>query len=109
MSSPVDPKIKQALRKKPPDRTPEVRGLQLLPRGGSLFIAVFFLCLRGSCDGLSARGCRASAVCVLHMASPALTGFLGPQLGYVFVSASQSWSSRGQRWLSHQVTRWVWA
>lgn len=26
MSAPVDPKIKQALRKKPAERTPEVRG-----------------------------------------------------------------------------------
>lgn len=34
MSSPVDPKIKQALRKKPAERTPEVRGLRLLPRCG---------------------------------------------------------------------------
>lgn len=107
MSSPVDPKIKQALRKKPSDRTPEVRGPQLLPRGVFLFIPVFFLCLRGCCDRLSARRCRASAACVLHMASPALTNFFGVELGYLFISAFQSWTSRDQRWLNHQVTRWV--
>lgn len=44
MSSPVDPKVKQALRKKPAERTPEVRGLQRLPRW--LFSFILFLNLR---------------------------------------------------------------
>lgn len=42
MTSPVDPKIKQALRKKPSERTPEVRELQLLGPAGSFYFSFVF-------------------------------------------------------------------
>lgn len=67
MTSPVDPKIKQALRKKPSERTAEVRGLRLLPLGVFFFtfffvvvVCLFFLGVNLDSDRLLLARCRGS-------------------------------------------------